>query len=163
MAYAQAVATRPQTTRINMKYNKVTLIAALAVAGMVCMGSTATSQDAKPDKKPEVGQRSPAGRPGARIAEELKLTEEQNKKFQAAMAEQREKGTKLREDSSLTPEQKREKGQALRTESQKKLKEILTPEQYQQWEKMRSQPRQARPGGPGAPGGPDAKPKKKAE
>jgi Spy/CpxP family protein refolding chaperone len=146
-----------------MKYNKITLIAALAVAGMVCMGSTATAQDTKPDKKPELGQRPPAGRPGTRIAQELKLTEEQNKKFQAAMAEQREKGTKLREDTSLTPEQKREKSQALRTESQKKIKEILTPEQYQQWEKLRSQPRQARPGGPGAPGGPDAKPKKKAE
>ncbi len=140
-----------------MKCTKVSLIATLALAGLIWVAPTATAQDANSDKKPAVGQRQPPGRPGERLAKELNLSEEQNKKVQAVMAEQREKGTKIREDASLSQEQKREKGQALRTETQKKFKEILTPEQFQKWEKMRSEMR------PGRPGGPDGKGAKKAE
>jgi len=137
-----------------MKCTHVSLLAGLILASLALTSPSAIAQTSTNANKPAIGQRPQPGRPGERMIAELKLTEEQSTKFKAAMAEQREKGTKIREDSSLSADQKREKAQALREESQKKIKEILTPEQFQKYEKMRSEMR--RPGGPN--GG-----KKKAE
>ena len=43
----------------------------------------------------------------------------------------------------LTPEERKEKMKANRQATDAKIKEILTPEQYTQWEKMRQENRAA--------------------
>jgi Spy/CpxP family protein refolding chaperone len=91
-----------------------------------------------------------------RWSADLKLTEAQKEKIRALQKEQRDQADKIRQDTGLTPEQRREKMRALREENDKKMKEILTAEQYQKWQELR----QSRPGaanrgpgqGPGAAG-----------
>jgi cyclopropane fatty-acyl-phospholipid synthase-like methyltransferase len=53
-----------------------------------------------------------------------------------AQKDQMEKLRALREDTNLTPDQKREKFQAAREDMSKKMKGILSAEQYDKWEKM---------------------------
>jgi protein CpxP len=122
-----------------MKASKISLIAALIAGVMFAYSPALRAQDAKKHE----------GRPGMRqhfdkMAEDLKLTDEQKTKVQALFKSQAEKGRAIREDSSLTDAQKREKGKALREDMTKGMKEILTSEQFAQWEKMRPQ---GRPGG----------------
>ncbi len=99
---------------------------------------------------PPAGERGPGMGRGSeewlkRLTEELKLTEAQKQKVEAHQKAQMEQMAKLRQDTSLTQEQRREKMRALREENDKKMKEILTTEQYEKWQKLR----QERPGGAG--------------
>jgi periplasmic protein CpxP/Spy len=86
------------------------------------------------------------------MEEKLALTAEQKTKLQEAVKAQRETAQGLRD---LPPEERRTKMQETRQAMQAKIKEILTAEQFTQWEKIRSEARPGggnRPGGPGAPG-----------
>lgn len=76
-----------------------------------------------------------------RMATELKLTDEQKTKVTALFKADAEKRKEFRDDTALSREDRREKNQALMKEENKKLKEILTPEQFEKWEKMRPQAR----------------------
>lgn len=136
-----------------MKINKITALAALAVATLVTFNLNAAEQP-----KGEGKERPAAGRPG-RVGEELGLTPEQKSKFEAIQKDAAEKRKALREDTSLTQEQRREKAKAINEETKVKLKEILTAEQLSKMEE-RQKNRPGRPGGPGQPKPGDAPAKK---
>jgi len=78
------------------------------------------------------------------MASELNLTPEQKTKVTALFEQESKKRQELRADTTLSREEKREKGRAMMAEQEKKLKAILTPEQTEKWQKMREQfrPRQ---------------------
>ena len=86
---------------------------------------------------------------------QLTLTEEQQDKLKKLFTEQAAKTRDLRQDTSLTPEQRREKTTKLREENQKQLKDskILTDDQLKKWEKFQEEQRaraqQNRPAGAG--------------
>ena len=120
-----------------MKITNYGLVAVLALGTFLATGSQALAQEKKAEQKKHFT--SSDRKPGDRIAEELKLTEEQKTKMRAFREEQRNKAEQIRKDTSLTPEQKREKGAALRKDGDAKIKEILTAEQYAKWEKSREQ------------------------
>lgn len=142
-----------------MKVTRISLLTVL-LAGAIFAGVPAShAQEAKEGK--EAPKRE--GRGGGaeamkerldKMAQDLKLTEEQKKKAGEALKAQSEKMRELRAQGG-TPEDNREKFRALREENDKKMKEILTAEQYAKWEKDRPQGR-----GKGGPGGGG---KKKAE
>ncbi len=138
-----------------MKLANYSLMAALALGSLLTFGSQALAQEKKAEKKHFA---TGDARPGDRMAEELKLTDEQKAKMKTFREEQRKKMEEIRGDTNLTPEQKREKGTAMRQESEKQMKEILTAEQYAKWEKAREQWKK---GGP--PANPGEKGKKKGE
>ena len=139
--------------------SKISLAASLTLAALVSLSTAALAQTppATTDKAPKHAA-PPPGAEGARpnrdawIAE-LGLTDDQKTKVQAAQKEQQEKMRAFRDDQSLTAEQRREKGQELRTSMNAKLKEILTPDQFAKYTKIREEQRARRPGGPGGPGG----------
>ncbi len=146
-----------------------TWLTAAALAAVLLGGPLAFAADERPAERPRragppaAGERGGAGRVGSeewlnRLSEQLKLTAEQKQKVAAAQKEQRDQMARLREDTSLTPEQRREKARALREEMDKKMKEILTSDQYTHWQELRRQ----RPGGPGGnrgeAGGPGPRP-----
>jgi Spy/CpxP family protein refolding chaperone len=132
--------------------------------GAALLGATAVwaGEDKPADKSADGGQRplvrqrvGPGGGPGGeermkRITEELGLSDEQKTQWEAVLKEQREKMSGLRD---LEPEERRAKMTAFREENQKKMKEILTAEQYEKWQKLQQErwqnPRRNRPGGPG--------------
>lgn len=133
-----------------MKIHKLGLMLA-AVAATVLAGGPALdaqeNKDAKRERPPGAGQRGDAVKERlARMAEELKLTDAQKPKVEAALKEQVEKMRELRD---VAPEERREKAQALRADMDKKVKEILTADQYATWQKLRPQGRGEGRGGPG--------------
>jgi Spy/CpxP family protein refolding chaperone len=149
-----------------MKATRISLIAALIAGVLVAYTPAVSAQDTK-ESKPAPKREGPPGGPGGqraeaakerlnKMAEELKLTDDQKTKVEAVMKAQQEKMRGSR-DTNATPEERREKMKTVREEMTKKMKEILTPEQFAKWEKM---PQGRGPGGPGRPGAPtgDKKP-----
>ncbi len=124
-----------------MKIAKISVITALVAGSLLACATLATAQDAKESKKgrgPSVQQRLD------QMSEQLNLTDAQKPKVKAVLEENAKKMQELRGDTSLSQEQRREKMQAMREEQTKKFKEILTPEQYEKYQKM---PRGGRQGG----------------
>lgn len=76
---------------------------------------------------------------------ELGLTDEQRDKLRAAQKDQAEKLRAVREDSSLSREQKAAKAREMRDALVATTKTILTPEQFEKWQKSR-EARRPRPG-----------------
>ncbi len=66
---------------------------------------------------------------------ELKLTEEQRQKLRPIFQMEMEKMRALSANTNLTAQQKLEGVRALREEVAPKVKEVLTPEQYEAWRK----------------------------
>jgi hypothetical protein len=115
-----------------MKINRISLIAALALGGLIACSTMVSAQDA-----PKKGKRGPTIE---QLTESLKLTDEQKPKVQAVLDEGAKKRAELRD---LPQDERREKMQAFMEEQNKKMKDILTSEQYEKWQAMR----------PGRPGG----------
>ena len=138
-----------------MKATRISLIAALIAAVLVAYSPAASAQAAKDTNAPPKGEGRPGG-PQAmkerlnKLAEDLKLTDDQKTKVEAVMKAHGEKMRASR-DPNATPEERRAKMKAGREELSKKMKGILTAEQFAKWEKM---PLGRGPGGPGRPGGP---------
>src|SRR5258707_12790210 len=128
-----------------MKYNRLGLIAAMVLGSLVAFANVASAQDAKESKggkrsMPSVQERMD------RLNDELKLTDDQKPKVKAVLEETDKKRQELRD---LPQDERREKARGLMEDQSKKMKDILTADQYAKYEKM---PRPGR-GGPGGPGG----------
>ncbi len=122
-----------------MKTHKISLLAALAAGALFALTPSLRAED-KPAKPahPEAGSRG--GQRGDQLkemAEKLNLTADQKTKLQEAFKTQREAM------KDLTPEERRAKMQENRKATDAKIKAILTPEQYTQWEKLRQENRPA--------------------
>ena len=89
-------------------------------------------------------------------ARELNLTDEQKQKLQTIVREQLEKLHGLRQDNSLTREDKMQKFKAAREEIAKEVKDVLTPEQFEKWKAKQGQLFGGAPGA-GAAGSPAAR------
>ena len=130
-----------------MKTTRISLLAALAAAVIACnpalrADDTNPAPDAAKRERPAGGQRGEAAKERLnKLTEELKLTDAQKPKVEAVLKAQMQKRQELKD---ATPEERKEKGKAMREETSKKMKEILTAEQFEKFEKMP---------GPGGPGG----------
>ncbi len=129
-----------------MNLSKSSLITALTLAFLAVAPMTRgqDSKDQKSDAKPErpaAGQRERRGPGGAnsfeRVAERLKLTDEQKTKLQPIYQEEISKLRDLRQDTALTAEQRRDKVRELREQYLAKMKPILTTEQFEELKKSR--------------------------
>ena len=116
----------------------MSLMAAMIAGLLVACAPTGQAQDAKPAPKSEGkpagpgGPGGPGGRGEAakervnRMAEELKLTDEQKTKVEAVFKEQQEKMRTARDPNS-TPEDRRQKMQTMREEMSKKMRTSSRP------------------------------------
>jgi hypothetical protein len=75
----------------------------------------------------------------AALAEKLNLTDAQKKQFQEISQSMWKQGRAIRQDSSLSEDQKKEKMQALRKQSHQQMFGVLTQEQKDQLKQMREQ------------------------
>jgi Spy/CpxP family protein refolding chaperone len=127
-----------------MKTTRIGLMAMLLTGALLAAPALVRAQDTGKDARPRPNRPARGEGLGAqqqldRLAEELKLTEDQKKKVAEAQKARMEKLRQIREDSSLSQEQKREKFREAMQDFDKKMKEILTSEQYEKWQKMRPQ------------------------
>ena len=81
------------------------------------------------------------GRGGAELQKELNLTTDQQAKVTEIRKDFRSKAEALRNDKTLTEEQKHEKFRALMQEQQAQLKTVLTKEQQEKWQQLRKERR----------------------
>ena len=117
--------------------SKLSLIAAMALGGLVVCSTLATAQDSTnaPDKK--------GGKRGMsvdqmmdRYSEQLSLTDEQKPKVKTVIEDSMKKRREIFRDSSLDQDQKREKFRTVMDDQNKKMKEILTPDQFKKYQDM---------------------------
>jgi len=89
-------------------------------------------KEARKAKAKEFGEKR-----AARMKEELKLTEEQSAKMAESRKQVGEKMKAIRENGSLTSEQKREQSKELMKKQKENMKSILTEEQLQKMKENR--------------------------
>ena len=81
------------------------------------------------------------------MKETLNLSDEQAEKVKAVFAKNQEKLKALREDQSLSQDDRRTKMREIFQGMEEDLKPILTPEQQAKWKEEREKRRAQRPGG----------------
>lgn len=114
------------------------LMGTLAVSTLPAENPEATpaaTEKAKP--KPGPGKGDMAKAKLDKLKTELTLTDDQARKIQAIMEEQQKAGKAIRDDASLSKEQKMEKMKAHRAETDTKINTELTPEQQAKWAEMK--------------------------
>jgi Spy/CpxP family protein refolding chaperone len=150
-----------------MKSTKKTLfLTALAVGSLLAFGTVANAGDTTntPPATPPAGAPPPGGPPGGpgmrgqagfeRIAEQLNLTDDQKPKVKAIIEDQRKKMGDLRQDTSLSREDKMAKRKAIQDDTVAQMKAVLTADQFQKWQVMQPQMRNRPPGGTPPPAAP---------
>jgi Spy/CpxP family protein refolding chaperone len=79
---------------------------------------------------------------GHDLQEKLNLTDQQQQQAKALREDFKKQMSTLKEDKSLTDEQRKEKMKEMAKQQHEKMQSILTPEQKEQAEKMRSEMKQ---------------------
>ena len=118
---------------------KLSLIAALALGGLMACSTLATAQDATNNVPKKGGKRGfpTVEQQMQRLTDQLTLTDDQKPKVKAVLEETSKKMQEIRSDSTLDQAQRREKGQPIMDEQNTKMKAILTEEQYKKFQEMR--------------------------
>lgn len=137
-----------------MKINRTTLVALLATSALFVLNPAARAADEATNAHPKSEAAPRDNRPGGprfspeqqleRLTKQLSLTDEQKAKVKVVLEEQAKERAAFRD---LPPEERRAKARTMREEMGKKLKPILTDEQYKKWEAMPRGQRQGPPGG----------------
>jgi Spy/CpxP family protein refolding chaperone len=121
-----------------MKSTKTLLIAALTAGTLLANSSALRAQNAT--NPPPVHEHGPKG-----AIQALNLTDDQKPKFQAIMKDLTEKRKALREDTSLTSEEKKAKAKEIQDGVNTQMKTLLTPEQFVKWQDMSKRKVHGRP------------------
>lgn len=120
-----------------MKLNKLTLLAALGL-GLLALSPEAKAQDMTSTNAPAAtAPMTPRrGRPVTleQLTKLLALTDEQKTNVDVVLQDQKKKLAELRQDTSLSTEDRRAKSKELRDATTAKMKEILTPEQFAKYQ-----------------------------
>ncbi len=127
-------------------------IAALTSLMFIPLGMQAQEQTKDQSSQPQTGSQTQGpqwqGRRAAAqrqrqhmamLAEKLGLTDAQKAQFQQINKDMWQQGRAIRQDSSLTDDQKKQKIQEMRQQSHKQMFSILTPEQKEKLKQMREE------------------------
>lgn len=128
-----------------MKLPNLTLLAALAVGGML-MALPASAQNAPtnmPAANPAMGvhPRPMRGPNIDRLAQVLNLTDAEKTKVKSVLGGESNQIHDVITNNSLSREEKMDKIQAIREGTTAQMKAILTPDQFQKFQRMMPHPR----------------------
>src|ERR1017187_9887549 len=117
---------------------KLSLVAALAIGGLVACSTLATAQDSTNNVPKKGGKRGfpTVEQQMERMTTTLTLTDEQKPKVKAVLEESSKKRQEIMSDSSLDRATIREKMQPIMDEQNKKMKAILTDDQFTKYKEM---------------------------
>src|SRR5438132_14400966 len=116
-----------------MKASKISLIAAMVLGGLVACSTAVRAADAtdSPKKGKGKGGRMSVEQQMEKLTTELSLTDEQKPKVKEVLEARSKKMQELFADTSTAPEDRRAKMQEIRDDTEKKMKEILKPDQFE--------------------------------
>jgi periplasmic protein CpxP/Spy len=131
---------------------KKSLLSSFVLGVLLAFTPICFAQDkAKPDKeqpekreKPNTARRGNPDQRLKRIAEELGVNDEQKEKLKNLLTEENKQLRELRENTSVAREERRAKVQQIRSETDKKVKALVTTEQFEKWKKHREEPNRRR-------------------
>jgi Spy/CpxP family protein refolding chaperone len=117
--------------------SKLSLIAALALGGLMACSTLVTAQDAPPADAKKGGRKQFTPEQQLdRMTTQLTLTDEQKPKVKTVLEDTSKKMREIRSDTSLDQQARREKMQPIMEEQNKKMKGILTDDQYKKYQEM---------------------------
>ncbi|HEX4343889.1 MAG TPA: hypothetical protein VH255_10880 [Verrucomicrobiae bacterium] len=126
-----------------MKIQKLSL-AVLAAAGLLAFSVPAHADDTNSTPK-MTPPTAPAGRPARgftaeaqmdRLTTALTLTDDEKPKVKAIVDDQFKQMSDLRSDTSMSPDDRRTKMQAIRTDVTAKMKDVLTADQFAKYQAL---------------------------
>jgi protein CpxP len=127
-----------------MKTNKLHLFTFLAIGALIALGPIARADDAPAAPAPgaDAGTNGPAGgRPNMRAQMEklftaISATDEQKEKLKPIFKERNEKFKALRDDTSLSQEDRKSKRQEIIKDINAKVKDVLSADQFEEYLKF---------------------------
>jgi protein CpxP len=140
-----------------MKMKQFATVAALALGAVIMLSPSARAQDTAPSTN-----QPPAGAGGGRqrgmniqrLKTQLNLTDDQVTKLTPILKDRQDQMMALRNDTTLSQEDRRAKMKDIADAINAKVKAILDPDQFTKWQQMQTRRRQAGQGGQGGgPGG----------
>ena len=108
----------------------------MALGGLVACSTLASAQDASKDAKKGGKRGFSVEQQMERYTTQLSLTDEQKPKVEAVLKESFKKRQEIFNDSSIERSQMREKMQPIMEEQNKKMKAILTEDQFKKYQEM---------------------------
>lgn len=142
-----------------MKRSSAVLLCAAALAVAVLAPSLHAQDNPPPPEKGPRGNHPRMEKMGEHMAKQLGLSVEQQTQIKAIREAARPQLEAIRNDATLTREQKRAQAQAIQKDTQAKVDALLTPEQRTKAQAMREKAKQRAkehrehkgPHGPGSP------------
>ena len=122
----------------NSRWSILTILMLLA-AGLTFAQPSQESQTPTPDKHPGMHHEESADQHLQMLSEKLNLTDDQKAKLRPILQDQMLQMKAVREDSSLSEEQKRAKMKSIHESSHDQINAVLTPEQQAKFEQMRKE------------------------
>jgi protein CpxP len=122
-----------------MKVTKHIFIAALVAGNLFAWNLVLRADDSTntpPAAQPPADNHGSGMRGRPDFAKALNLTDDQKPKVKAIMDAQMQKMHDLREDDSLSQDDKRAKMKAIHDDTSTQLKAVLTADQFAKWQKM---------------------------
>jgi Spy/CpxP family protein refolding chaperone len=120
---------------MNRKSHVLALIFAftLVVTGLRILAQESSSMAADPETRAKVQQRL------QHLSSELNLSEDQKSKIQPILQSEAQQFKSVRDDSSLSPDQKQTKMQEIRDNCKSQIAPILTPDQQKKLATMKAE------------------------
>src|SRR5260370_8836991 len=109
----------------------LTAVAQNATPSSKPQASPPTQSNPAPDSQPQGRAQGQTQSQGPSVDDELQLTPDQKEKIAAVVDEENKQIGAVRDDTSLTMEQKQQKAREIRQAGGPRIKEVLTPEQFQ--------------------------------
>jgi Spy/CpxP family protein refolding chaperone len=118
-----------------MKASKISLIAAMVLGGLVACSTNVRAADATetPSKGKGKGGRMSVEQQMEKLTTELSLTDEQKPKVKEVLEARNKKMQELFADTSTAQEDRRTKMREISADTEKKMKEILKPDQFEKY------------------------------
>lgn len=130
---------------MKMKLTKLFPILACLLIGLAALSTTSASAQGRSNSngdQPQNDNRRAAIKERLQeIAKQLQLTDAQKEQLRPIFREEAQKVRQVRQDTTLTREQKRDQLKEIRQDLAAKVKPILTPEQLEKWKKIREERR----------------------
>lgn len=121
----------------------------LALGTTLALAPVVRAED-RPDGPPPERREKMRDR-AEQAAKELGLSDDQKAKFKDLFKQERDAMEAVRNDTSLSQDQKREKGQEIRKNFESQRRALMTPEQQKKADEMRAKMKEHRGGHDGPP------------